>query len=116
MLVLKILKYDNPQKLDFKERILKMWTCFGIKTLKHSNTNRQAYRVSQKKRTFRIIILQADTPARLLGACKPGLWAWMDCRTGDDSESAFFWDTLYIYVLTAILAVAVKRFSSSKKI
>ena len=20
-------------------------------------------------------------PPRLLGACKPGLWAWMDCRT-----------------------------------
>ena len=20
-------------------------------------------------------------PLRLLGACKPGLWAWMDCRT-----------------------------------
>ena len=36
-------------------------------------------------------------PLRLLGACKPGLWAWMDCRTAMMIlKVRFFWDTLYM--------------------
>ena len=35
-------------------------------------------------------------PLRLLGACKPGLWAWMDCRAAIMIlKVRFFWDTLY---------------------
>ena len=68
--------------------------------------------VSQKKRTFRIIILQADTSERSPGAAwslqarlvgLDGLW---DCN--DDSESAFFWDTLYIIKLGVFLMACTR--------
>ena len=32
-------------------------------------------------------------PPRLLGACKPGLWAWMDCRTAMMSLKVLFFGT-----------------------
>ena len=50
MLVLKILKYDNSQKLDFKKRILKVWSCVGIKTL--------YTQIRTDKPTFEILVVQ----------------------------------------------------------
>ena len=58
----------------------------------------RTYRVSQKKRTFRIIILQASSDQKRLNGPARAFW---DSLQDDDSESAFFWDTLYIsgYIL-----------------
>ena len=56
------------------------------------------YRVSQKNalsESSSCKLTRQRDPPRLLGACKPGLWAWMDCRTAMMIlKVRFFWDTL----------------------
>ena len=51
---------------------------------------------------------QRDPPG-LLGACKPGLWAWMDCTTAMMILKVHFFGTPCLYVRSFILAESIWR-------